>query len=133
MSLLSLFPQNTLQRSQDGSSLADFFTINVTNFFDEIEDNASSTRVCSLFECHPGQWVANKRSTYYDHCQHWQEETLEAKQIVLSAGQMQASCWSNLMLMTPAPQAHIKAVCWSQVMTIELNVIEISSDLDHKA
>ena len=112
---------------------ADFFAINIANFFDEIEDNASDARVCSLFEPHFGQWVAYKRSTYYDHRQRWQEATLDAKQTVLSAGQTEAGCWWNLMSTTPAPRAHIQALRrrnTSQVMTVKSDIIELSSDMD---
>ncbi|KIJ89905.1 hypothetical protein K443DRAFT_15707 [Laccaria amethystina LaAM-08-1] len=110
---------------------ADFFAIDIANFFDEIEDSASDTRVLSLFEHHFGQWVAYKRSTYYNHHQCWQEATLEAKQAVLSAGQTEAGCWSNLMSTAQVPQAHIRAVHRhnvNQVTMIGLNIIEISSD-----
>ena len=115
---------------------ADFFAVDIANFFDEVEDGASDTRVRSLFEHHFGQWVAYKRSTYYDHCQRWQEATLEAKQVVLSAGQTEAGCWSNLMSMTQAPRAHIKAArrCnVNQVTTVGLDIIEISSDSGSEA
>jgi len=81
----------------------DFFAVDIANFFDEVENTVSDTRVHSLFEHHFGQWVAYKRSTYYDHHQCWQEATLEAKQVVLSAGQTEASCWSNLMSTMQVP------------------------------
>lgn len=115
---------------------ADFFAASIANFFDEVEDSASDTQVCSLFEYHFGRWVDYKRSTYYDHRQRWQEATLEAKQAVLSAGQTEAGCWLNFMSMTRAPRAHIKAarrLNVDQLAMVDSDVMEISSGSDGDA
>ncbi|KAF8815548.1 hypothetical protein BYT27DRAFT_7249072 [Phlegmacium glaucopus] len=47
----------------------DFFTIDIIDCLEEIEETAGEANACSVFECHFGNWVPYKPSTFYEHLQ----------------------------------------------------------------
>ncbi|KAF8807014.1 hypothetical protein BYT27DRAFT_7167355 [Phlegmacium glaucopus] len=86
----------------------DFFAVDIVNCFNDANE-ADDERVCQVFEAHFGRWVPYVRSTFYEHRGRWQQASLEAKHVALSAGRTASGYWANFMLTNPAPRSRLKA------------------------